>query len=136
MYVCALFLTAAVAGPNQICKVAGPRKMAELLRNSTMYKNTTVPLHASPGEVAGHGLRKQNLTLDDIKSDSISTIAEKHWSGKKIQWNAEIVETIVENELKPNQYDPRKLMLLEYTQYLEKVNKKRNDVFYFYCGSN
>lgn len=95
---------------------------------STM-STTTVPLHASPVEVVsagGYGLRKQNLTLDDIKSDSISTIAEKHWSGKKIQWSAKTVETIVEKELKPNQYDPRKLMLLEYTQYLEKVNKKQN----------
>ena len=85
-----------------------------------MYQRTTLPLHAPPSEVvAGHGARQRNLTLEDISSDPISKIAKKHYGGSKPKWDPSIIETIVEKEL--NNFDSRKVMLLEYTQYLEKV---------------
>ncbi|KAF7727161.1 hypothetical protein EC973_007936 [Apophysomyces ossiformis] len=87
-----------------------------------MYQKTTLPLHASPSEAAVHGppsAKLRNLTIDDIESDSISRIAAKHY-GTKVKWDPKVVENIVESELAPTNYDPKKLMLLEYTQYLEK----------------
>ena len=86
-----------------------------------MYQHTTLPIHAPPSEVAaGHGTRQRNLTLEDINSDSISKIAQQHYStSKKPKWDPSIVETIVEKEL--DNFNSRKIMLLEYTQYLEKV---------------
>ncbi|KAI8149758.1 hypothetical protein BJV82DRAFT_663038 [Fennellomyces sp. T-0311] len=84
-----------------------------------MYQHTTLPLHAAPSEVAaGHGPRQRNLTLEDINSDAISKIAKKHYGGSKPKWDPSIIETIVEKEL--DDFDSRKIMLLEYTQYLEK----------------
>ncbi|KAG2227972.1 hypothetical protein INT45_011996, partial [Circinella minor] len=85
-----------------------------------MYQHTTLPLHAPPSEVAaGHGTRQRNLTLEDINSDSISKIAQQHYStNKKPKWDPSVVETIVEKEL--DNFNSRKIMLLEYTQYLEK----------------
>lgn len=88
-----------------------------------MYQKTTLPLHASPSEATVHGppsAKLRNLTIDDIESDSISKIAAKHY-GTKVKWDPKVVENIVESELAPTNYDPKKLMLLEYTQYLEKV---------------
>ncbi|KAG0164199.1 hypothetical protein DFQ28_008930 [Apophysomyces sp. BC1034] len=87
-----------------------------------MYQKTTLPLHASPSEVAVHGppsSKLRNLTIEDIESDSISKIAAKHYS-TKVKWDPKVVENIIKSELEPTNYDPRKLMLLEYTQYLEK----------------
>lgn len=88
-----------------------------------MYRKTTFPLHAPTGEVeiASQGQRQRPLTLKDIESDSISEIAKKSYNASKPKWNASIVETIMDKELKPSNYDAQKIMLLEFTQYLEKV---------------
>ncbi|KAI7884684.1 P-loop containing nucleoside triphosphate hydrolase protein [Lichtheimia hyalospora FSU 10163] len=87
-----------------------------------MYRKTTFPLHAPTGEVeiASQGQRQRPLTLKDIESDSISEIAKQSYNVSKPKWNASIVETIMDKELKPSNYDAQKIMLLEFTQYLEK----------------
>lgn len=110
-----------------------------LFSGLAMYRKTTFPLHAPTGEVeiASHGQRQTPLTLKDIESDSISQIAKKSYNVSKPKWNASIVETIMDNELKPSNYDAQKIMLLEFTQYLEKVwiletrvlNKYTNTLF-------
>lgn len=84
-----------------------------------MFQKTTLPLHAAPSEVSS--ARQGGLTLAEIQSDSITKIAEKHFSGKKDQWDPKVVETIMEKELVPSNYASRKLLLLEVYQYLEKV---------------
>ncbi|KAI8377897.1 aquarius, isoform CRA_c [Radiomyces spectabilis] len=86
-----------------------------------MFRKTTLPLHAAPSEAYGSASSKgRNLTLDDIQSDSIAKITNKAYGGKTIKWDAKVVETIVDQELVPSNYEPKKLMLLEFTQYLEK----------------
>lgn len=82
-----------------------------------MFQKTTLPLHAAPSEVSS-SRQRSNLTLADIQSDSIAQIAEKHFSN----WNPQVVEDIFQNELEPSLFSSRKLLLLEYCQYLEKVN--------------
>ncbi|KAI8344483.1 hypothetical protein BC941DRAFT_10831 [Chlamydoabsidia padenii] len=86
---------------------------------------TTLPLHAAPGEATAHGpqgtTRFRNLTLDDIEADPISQLANKHYAGNITpKWTSTLIEDIVEQHLTPSNYDPKKVMLLEFTQYLEK----------------
>ncbi|CAO3585639.1 unnamed protein product [Absidia cylindrospora] len=86
---------------------------------------TTLPLHAAPGEATAHGPRGttkyRNLTVDDIEADPISQIAKKHYDGiAKPKWNPKLVEDIIEQHLTSSHYNPKKIMLLEFTQYLEK----------------
>lgn len=88
-----------------------------------MYTKTTLPLHASPSEAVDHAPKQRNLTLKDIQSDSISQIAKKNYDCAKVKWNAQVVESIFEDELVKTNFDARKLMLLEFTQYLEKVQR-------------
>ncbi|CAO0789808.1 unnamed protein product [Mucor circinelloides] len=80
-----------------------------------MFQKTTLPLHAAPSEVSS-SRQRNNLTLADIQSDSIAHIAEKHFSS----WDPQVVENVFKNELEPSLFSPRKLLLLEYCQYLEK----------------
>ncbi|KAI8874662.1 hypothetical protein K501DRAFT_98706 [Backusella circina FSU 941] len=82
-----------------------------------MYQKTTIPLHAASSEAASS--RQRNLTLADIQSDSISKLVQKHL-GKSVEWDPKVVETIMETELVPSGYSSQKLMLLEFSQYLEK----------------
>jgi hypothetical protein len=83
-----------------------------------MFQKTTLPLHA---EVSSSRHQGNNLTLSEIQSDSISKIAEKHFSGKKVKWDPKVVETIMETELVPSHFSSHKILLLEFSQYLEKV---------------
>lgn len=83
-----------------------------------MYQKTTLPLHAAPSEVSS----KRNLTLEDIQSDAISKLAEKHF-GKKVTWDPKVVETIFENQLVSSNFSSHKILLLEVSHYLEKVSK-------------
>ncbi|KAG1115092.1 hypothetical protein G6F42_014025 [Rhizopus arrhizus] len=80
-----------------------------------MFQKTTLPLHAAPSEVSS-SRQRNNLTLADIQSDSIAHIAEKHFNS----WDPQVVENVFKNELEPSLFSPRKLLLLEYCQYLEK----------------
>ncbi|KAK4517155.1 uncharacterized protein ATC70_000486 [Mucor velutinosus] len=80
-----------------------------------MFQKTTLPLHAAPSEVSS-SRQRNNLTLADVQSDSIARIAEKHFSS----WDPQVVENIFKNELEPSLFSSRKLLLLEYCQYLEK----------------
>lgn len=81
-----------------------------------MFQKTTLPLHAAPSEVSS-SRQRNNLTLADAQSDSIARIAEKHFSS----WDPQVVESIFKDELEPSLFSTRKLLLLEYCQYLEKV---------------
>jgi intron-binding protein aquarius len=84
-----------------------------------MYQKTTLPLHAAPSEVSSS--KQRNLTLEEIQSDSISKLAEKHF-GKKVKWDPKVVETIFEKELVSSNFSSHKILLLEVSQYLEKVH--------------
>lgn len=84
-----------------------------------MYQKTTLPLHAAPSEVSSS--RQRALTLAEIQSDSITKIADQHFSGNKVKWDPKVVEVIMEKELVPSNYSSHKLLLLEVSQYLEKV---------------
>jgi hypothetical protein len=81
-----------------------------------MFQKTTLPLHAAPSE-ASSSRQRSNLTLEDIQSDSISKLAEKHFG----KWDPKVVDTIFEQELVQSKLSSHKLTLLEYSQYLEKV---------------
>ncbi|CAO3600533.1 unnamed protein product [Absidia cylindrospora] len=90
---------------------------------------TTLPLHAAPGEATAHGplatAKFRNLTLNDIEADPISQLAKQHYFGnKKPKWSPTLVEDMIEEHLAPSQYDPKKIMLLEFTQYLEKSRQR------------
>lgn len=82
-----------------------------------MYQKTTLPLHASASEVSS--FRQRNLTLTEIQSDSVSKLADKYF-GKK--WDPKVVETIFKEELEASNFSSHKLVLLELSHYLEKVN--------------
>jgi hypothetical protein len=94
-----------------------------------MFQTTTLPLHAAPSEVISS--RQRNLTLTDIQSDSISKIADKHFNCKKVKWDPKVVEQIMENELVPSNLSSHKLLLLEFSQYLEKVRTEQCIVYLF-----
>ncbi|KAI8070842.1 P-loop containing nucleoside triphosphate hydrolase protein [Gongronella butleri] len=84
--------------------------------------NTTLPPHAVPGEAVDHGPKAKfrSLTLHDMDADPLSKLAEKHYgSDKKAKWDQKLVDAIVDEHLAPL-YNQRQIMLLEYTQYLEK----------------
>ncbi|OAD06901.1 hypothetical protein MUCCIDRAFT_137824 [Mucor lusitanicus CBS 277.49] len=81
-----------------------------------MFQKTTLPHHAAPSEVSS-SRQRNNLTLADVQSDAIARIAEKHFSSS---WDPQVVENIFKNELEPSLFSARKLLLLEYCQYLEK----------------
>ncbi|GAN09003.1 intron-binding protein aquarius [Mucor ambiguus] len=80
-----------------------------------MFQKTTLPLHAAPSEVSS-SRQRNNLTLADVQSDSIARIAETHFSS----WDPQVIENIFKDELEPSLFSSRKLLLLEYCQYLEK----------------
>ena len=85
-------------------------------------RKTTLPPHAPPTESTRGGLH--HPTLHEIQTDSISSLAETYWTTKKPSeriWLAAIVEQIYCEELQNKRYETRKLMLLEFSQYLEKV---------------
>lgn len=88
-----------------------------------MFQKTTLPLHA---EVSSSRHTRNNLTLTEIQCDSISKIAEKHFpaNGKKVKWDPKAVEQVMENELVPSNFASHKLLLLEFTQYLENVRSQ------------
>lgn len=86
-----------------------------------MFQKTTLPHHAAPSEVSS-SRQRNNLTLADVQSDAIARIAEKHFSSS---WDPQVVENIFKNELEPSLFSARKLLLLEYCQYLEKVIYER-----------
>lgn len=81
-----------------------------------MFQKTTLPLHAAPSEVSS-SRQRNNLTLAEVQSNAIARIAEKHFSSS---WDPQVVEDIFKNELEPSLFSARKLLLLEYCQYLEK----------------
>ncbi|KAI8645377.1 hypothetical protein BD408DRAFT_411814 [Parasitella parasitica] len=80
-----------------------------------MFQKTTLPPHAAPGKVSC-STQRNNLTLDDIQSDSIAQIAEKHFGS----WDPQVVESVFKDELEPSLFSSRKLLVLDYYQYLEK----------------
>ncbi|KAI8990027.1 P-loop containing nucleoside triphosphate hydrolase protein [Pilobolus umbonatus] len=82
-----------------------------------MFPKTTIPYHAAISEVSSAGRR--NLTLTDIQTDPISTIAKEYFN-ESAKWNPDVVENIITTELIPSNYSSHKLLLLEFSQYLEK----------------
>ncbi|CAG8442045.1 1306_t:CDS:10 [Diversispora eburnea] len=81
-------------------------------------RQTTLPPHAPPTESARAGL--YHPTLNEIKEDSISLKAQQYWQKKDAKWDPEIVDRIYIKELEHNRFETKKLMLLEFSQYLEK----------------
>lgn len=82
-------------------------------------RQTTLPPHAPPTEGTRAGL--YHPTLNEIKEDSISLKAQQYWQNKDAKWDPEIVDRIYTKELEHNRFETKKLMLLEFSQYLEKV---------------
>lgn len=97
-----------------------------------MYKKTTLPLHAAPSEVSSSN-RQSNLTLKEIQSDAISKLAEKHFGNKNVKWDPKVVETIFEKELVASNFSAHKLLLLELSQYLEKVKQLLRNETLVHC---
>ena len=62
-------------------------------------------------------------TLLEIESDPITKLAEKHWAkeGGPTAFDPAVVTKIWENHLVRSDFNLRKVMLLEFSQYLEKV---------------
>jgi intron-binding protein aquarius len=62
-------------------------------------------------------------TLAEIQADPVSIMAEEHYANKegKVKWDPKVVENIYEEQLAKTDFDIRKVMLLEFSQYLEKV---------------
>ncbi|KAI9307123.1 P-loop containing nucleoside triphosphate hydrolase protein [Cunninghamella echinulata] len=83
---------------------------------------STLPLHAAPGEATAHGTTKfRNLTINDIESDPISQLANKYYTSQADpKWEPKLIEDIIQHHLETSNYEPKKVMLLEFTQYLEK----------------
>ncbi|CAG8535056.1 9532_t:CDS:2, partial [Ambispora leptoticha] len=84
-------------------------------------RQTTLPPHAPPTESTRTGL--YHPTLTEIQQDSISKLAEEHWAHKDPEsrkWDASVVEKIYYKELQETGFATKKLMLLEFSQYLEK----------------
>ncbi|CAG8741708.1 11114_t:CDS:2, partial [Acaulospora morrowiae] len=87
----------------------------------TESRQTTLPPHAPPTESTRTGA--YHPTLLEIQKDSISEIARKCWQAKDPAsriWDPKIVENIYRQELEKNRFETKKLMLLEFSQYLEK----------------
>lgn len=86
-----------------------------------MNRKSTLPLHASATELA-RGVH--HPTLAEIQADPVSVLAENHWSTKDSgpMWDPAIVEQIYNDELVKTSFNVRKVMLLEFSQYLEKVH--------------
>ncbi|XP_048583484.1 RNA helicase aquarius-like [Nematostella vectensis] len=61
-------------------------------------------------------------TVEQISSDSITQLAQKYWSkdGKKLKFDPKVIEQIYKEEIKGNKFSVRRLMLLEFSQYLER----------------
>lgn len=65
-------------------------------------------------------------TLEEIESNTVTILADAYWNSKdakkaKIQFDSAIVDKIWNEELAKHDFSFRKVMLLEYSQYLEKV---------------
>ncbi|KAL1919017.1 uncharacterized protein VTP21DRAFT_2398 [Calcarisporiella thermophila] len=79
---------------------------------------TTIPRYA-PAEEASLSRGVHHPTLAEIQSDPISLLAQKKWL-KKMDWNPAVVEQIYKEQLEATKFNTRKVMLLEFNQYLEK----------------
>ncbi|CAG8739700.1 18149_t:CDS:2, partial [Dentiscutata erythropus] len=83
--------------------------------------HTTLPPHAPPTESTRGGI--YHPTLQEIQKDSISLLAQEYWLSNDPdtrEWSPNIVEDIYFKELENNGFETKKLMLLEFSQYLEK----------------
>ncbi|CAG8451805.1 2657_t:CDS:10 [Dentiscutata heterogama] len=83
--------------------------------------HTTLPPHAPPTESTRGGI--YHPTLQEIQKDSISLLAQEYWLSKDPdtrEWLPNVVEDIYFKELENNRFETKKLMLLEFSQYLEK----------------
>ncbi|CAG8611326.1 5479_t:CDS:10, partial [Scutellospora calospora] len=92
----------------------------KFVKNRIMI-HTTLPPHAPPNESTRGGV--YHPTLQEIQKDSISLLAQEYWLAKDPtarEWDPNIVEEIYFKELERNRFETKKLMLLEFSQYLEK----------------
>ncbi|CAB4411821.1 unnamed protein product [Rhizophagus irregularis] len=88
---------------------------------STEERLTTLPPHAPPTESTRSGVYYP--TFQDMKADSITHLAETYWNNKdptKRVWDPLVIERIYTEELEMKGFEPKKLTLLELSQYLEK----------------
>uniref|UniRef100_A0A8R1DM74 Intron-binding protein aquarius n=1 Tax=Caenorhabditis japonica TaxID=281687 RepID=A0A8R1DM74_CAEJA len=63
------------------------------------------------------------VTREAIEGDTISTVAAKYWApftkGNHEKFDAKLVDVIYQNEMTNTGFNPRKIMMLEFSQYLE-----------------
>ncbi|CAI2352518.1 unnamed protein product [Caenorhabditis sp. 36 PRJEB53466] len=63
------------------------------------------------------------VTRDAIEKDTISAVAAKYWAPftkeNHAKFDAKLVDTIYENEMLKTEFNARKIMMLEFSQYLE-----------------
>ncbi|EFP13371.1 CRE-EMB-4 protein [Caenorhabditis remanei] len=63
------------------------------------------------------------VTRGAIENDTISAVAAKYWAPftkeTHEKFDAKLIDTIYENEMLKTQFNPRKIMMLEFSQYLE-----------------
>ncbi|CAL2047573.1 unnamed protein product [Caenorhabditis brenneri] len=63
------------------------------------------------------------VTRGAIESDTISSIAAKYWAPftkeTHEKFDVKLIDTIYENEMLKTQFNPKKIMMLEFSQYLE-----------------
>ncbi|KAI7904934.1 uncharacterized protein BX663DRAFT_529875 [Cokeromyces recurvatus] len=83
-----------------------------------MPKKTSSSVQKTPNELVS-SVKSSSLNLTDIESDSISKIAKKYFSDN-VEWDPEVVKTIIKNELEPAEFSSQKLSVLEFYHYLEK----------------
>jgi len=64
----------------------------------------------------------QTLTVKDIVSDKLTMLAAEHWpvGGERKTFDAKLVDDIYNNELAKHEFASARIMLLEFSQYLEK----------------
>ncbi|KAI9551525.1 hypothetical protein GHT06_021858 [Daphnia sinensis] len=63
------------------------------------------------------------LTLDQINSDCVTQVASKYWApqtiGNHMEFDADIVDQIYQEEIQGAKFMIRRIMMLEFSQYLE-----------------
>ena len=76
-------------------------------------------------------IAKNSLTIDQISRDALTKIANKYWSNKtgiKLEpYNKNLIDDIYLNEISKSKFSLKRIMLLEFSQYLEKYLWKNYD---------
>jgi len=67
--------------------------------------------------------RAQEPTVDQIQADNLTALAKTYWSPatakNHVEYNATVVDEIYKNDIKGSNYSIKRIMMLEFSQYLE-----------------